>query len=454
MLPAWTKDLTLATRFALAGGVVLVLSAALIGQFSARRIEAAVVRSTADATALFMDSVIAPLGQELSEENDLSPGARRAVSELLSGTPLGQRVISYKLRNRDGVLVAASDASLIGRDFGLSGAVARALRGEVIATFEDLHDEEDSAEAALGLPLLEIYSPIRAAWSGEVIGVAEFYEVATGLANDIAEARRNVWTAVVLVLGCIGGALYLIVLQGSRTIVRQQGELARQLADLRAMSDHNTQLRLRIQQAAARATAMNETALRGIGADLHDGPAQYMGYAALRLDSLRALAPGEAAQREIDAVMTSVQDAIREIRQISRGLALPDIENRSPCEILRSVAEAHMARTGVAVAIDCSLPADLPLDPARRICLYRFAQEGLTNAWRHGQGSDTSLSAALAEGVISVAVRDRGPGVSSERSEDGMGLAGLRDRVESLGGTVVLRNRDDVPGAELVMEME
>lgn len=454
MLPAWMKDLTLATRFALAGGVVLVLSAALIGQFAARRIEAAVVRSTADATALFMDSVVAPLGQELSEENDLSPGARRAVSELLTGTPLGQRVISYKLRNRDGVLVAASDASLIGRDFGLSDEVAQALRGEVIAAFEDLEDEEDSGEAALGLPLLEIYSPIRAAWSGDVIGVAEFYEVATGLADDIAEARRNVWTAVVLILGCIGVALYLIVLQGSRTIVRQQGELARQLADLGALSERNTHLRMRIQQAAARATAMNETALRGIGADLHDGPAQYMGYAALRLDSLRALAPGEAAQREIDAVMTSVQDSIREIRHISRGLALPDIENRRPCEILQGVAEAHTARTGVPVAIDCSLPADLLLDPARRICLYRFAQEGLNNAWRHGQGLEITLSAAQINGGIRVAVRDRGPGVGTKRSEGGMGLDGLRNRVESLGGTVVLRDRDDVPGAELVMEME
>ena len=181
MLPDWTKTLTLATRFALAGGVVLVLSAAVIGQFAADRIEAAVVRSTADATALYMDSVVAPLGQELNEENDLSPGARRAVSELLSGTALGQRVVSYKLRNRDGVLVAASDPSLIGRDFGMTDEVARALGGEVAATFEDLDDEEDSGEAALGLPLLEIYSPIRAAWSGEVIGVAEFYEVATGL---------------------------------------------------------------------------------------------------------------------------------------------------------------------------------------------------------------------------------------------------------------------------------
>ena len=63
MLPAWTRNLTLATRFAMAGGVVLVLSAALIGHFAARRIEAAVVRSTADATALYMDSVVAPLGQ-------------------------------------------------------------------------------------------------------------------------------------------------------------------------------------------------------------------------------------------------------------------------------------------------------------------------------------------------------------------------------------------------------
>nr|WP_272490838.1 histidine kinase [Mesobacterium pallidum] len=331
-----------------------------------------------------------------------------------------------------------------------------ALAGEVIATFEDLHDEEDSGEAALGVPLLEVYSPIREAWSGEIIGVAEFYEIAEVLHGDLRTVRLLSWLTVIGVLTVIGGALYLIVLQGSRTIVAQQGELTRQNAALRALSDRNAGLRRRVSQAAARAAALNEATLRGVGADLHDGPAQYMGYAALRLDGLRRHAPDDAARADFDAVSTAIADSIRELRQISRGLALPDIERRTPCEILSGVAEAHSARTGAPVALDCRLADDLPLSEAARICLYRVAQEGLTNGWRHGGGADQSLEAHSAGGTLHLAVRDRGPGPGQAQPDPdgGLGLAGLRDRVESLGGTVVLMPRGDGPGAELTMILD
>ena len=53
-----------------------------------------------------------------------------------------------------------------------------------------------AAEAALGIPLLEVYSPIRELWSGEIIAVAEFYERADQLEMDLAKARRTSWLVV------------------------------------------------------------------------------------------------------------------------------------------------------------------------------------------------------------------------------------------------------------------
>lgn len=457
-LDSWNK-LSLAAQFALAGGVVMVLSMLLIGRVVTARIEEGVVRNTAYATSQYMDSIISPLAQDLAEVETLSPGARRALDEVFAGTPLGQRVVSFKLWKPDGRVAHATDPAIIGQKFEVTDNLRAAFDGETRAGFEDLGDDEDRVENALGLPLLEVYAPVREAWSGRIIAVAEFYEVASQLEGDLAAARRNAWIAVAVTFLSIGGILYLIVLRGSRTIDRQQAELTARLDDLAALSAHNAALRARVQQAAARASAMNDQALRRIGADLHDGPAQLLGFAALRLDALRGQLADTA---ELDAVERAVKDAIREVRSISKGLSLPDIETRSPCTIVQAVAEAHAARTGKPVAVTCDVPSDDGLTQAAKICLYRFVQEGLNNAWRYAGGCGQEVALALKDGLLRLAVRDRGPGIAANANGlpqgggdfSGIGLSGLRDRVESLGGVFTLRNRDDGPGAEISMELD
>lgn len=453
---SWS-DRSLAAQFAIAGGVVMVLAMILIGNVVVARIEESVVRNTAYATSQYMDSIIAPLSQDIAETDDLPPGARRALDEVFSNTPLGDRVVSFKLWKPDGLVVEASDKSIVGQHFAVTENLTAAFRGEIRADFEDLNDEEDQGESALGIPLLEIYSPIREVWSGEVIGVAEFYASAIQLERDLAEARRNSWLAVALLFLAVGSLLFLIVLRGSRIIDRQRETLTRQLDDLSAMSANNTTLRQRVQQAAARASAMNDQALRRIGADLHDGPAQLLSFAALRLDNLRD-SVGDTA--ELDAVERAVKDAIREVRSISKGLSLPDIEARSPCDIIRNVAEAHMVRTGTDVVLTCDMEGAADLSEAAKICLYRFVQEGLNNAWRYASGIGQEVSLTASQGVIRLRVADRGPGFPDRMSPaeasdfSGIGLSGLRDRVESLGGTFKVGPRSEGPGAMIEMELE
>mgnify|MGYP001765325492 CR=1 FL=1 len=94
-----------------------------------------------------------------------------------------------------------------------------------------------------------------------------------------------------------------------------------------------------------------------------------------------------------------------------------------------------------------------------KACAYRVAQEGLTNVWRHSQGSAAELSLGLTDGVLQVSVKDRGPGFAVNpkggAGDDGhgLGLAGLVDRVESLGGELEMRNRPG-GGAELHMRLD
>jgi len=453
-LGALWQRLSLASRFALAMGVVLIAATFAIGAFVTARIEESVVRNSANATAIFMESVISPISQQLADSETLSPGAQRALVEIFNNTPLGQRVISYKFWRRDGFLIDASNRDLVGQTFALTENLRRAWDGEVMADFEELGDAEDVAEEALGLPLLEIYSPIRAVWSGEVIAVAEFYEVNQELHDDLVAARLGAWGTVSGIVTAIGALLYVIVLGGSRMIEAQRRALDARLEELRDLSDRNTDLRLRVQAAAGRAAAGNERTIRRIGADLHDGPAQHLAYAALRLDALADRAAGTDAA-DLLQVRDAVRHAMTEVRGLARGLSLPQIAGRPLAEILSEAVEAHALRTGHPVAFEAwgEVPDD-PGDPLR-IAAFRFVQEALNNASRHAAGTALSVKLEAGASRLRLAVADRGPQPISgtEGQGSGMGLTGLRDRIESLGGTLAVRPRDG-GGTELIMTID
>ncbi|MCW1918452.1 histidine kinase [Rhodobacter sp. KR11] len=443
----WWSDLSLAGQFALGGGLVMALATAVVGLWVSGRIEGVVVRNAANTTALYMESFIEPLAQDMAHASRLTPGAEAAIAGLLSDTSLGKRVISFKLWDGAQRVVAATDPAVIGQSFPDEHDVVAAWAGEVVASFDQLDDAENARERALGLPLLQVYTPIRERGSGRIIAVAEFYEVATGLQADLTKARMSSWMAVLMVMAAIFGTLFAIVLRGSRIIERQLEALAE-------MASRNVSLRIKVQGAAGRFSALNDQALRQIGADLHDGPAQLMGFAALRLDSLRKGADARG-QIEIDGIQKAIREAITEIRNISRGVSLPEIEKRDMGEVIRGLVDAHAARTGHEVALTLSLTRELPL--AVKICLGRLVQEGLTNGFRHAGALGQEVRVVETDGALVAQVLDAGPGLAQDLGEDlyGLGLAGLAGRVESLGGELALTARvDGRQGAELRMVLD
>ena len=264
-------------------------------------------------------------------------------------------------------------------------------------------------------------------------------------------ARLASFAAVAAVMAAIGLSLFAIVLRGSRTIDRQ-------LLALRDMSSRNVALRMRVQGAAARFANLNDQTLRRIGGDIHDGPVQLMSFAALRLDSLRSQVAGEKGKTELDSIEGAVREAIGELRNISRGMSLPDLEKRPVEALLRSVAEAQGARSGMAAQVSVAMNGHDDLPGEVKTCLYRVAQEGLTNAWRHAQASQPELRLEVKDRELTFSVLDRGPGFptggAKPDSEDGgLGLGGLADRVESLGGQLLRLNRPG-GGAELRMVLD
>ncbi|MDH3263465.1 MAG: histidine kinase [Paracoccaceae bacterium] len=437
---------TLPGQFLLAGGGVMLVAMLVVGTWVADRIEQGVVENSAIAAALYMESFISPLSQELADAEGLSQPAGQALQEIFANTALGERVVTYKIWKPGGLVVEASDPALVGRRFEPSQDLAAAWTGEIAASFEDLNDLEDEGEAELGIPLLEVYSPIRELWTGEIIAVAEFYERADGLARVLADAQRKSWLVVSGVFLTSGLLLYGIVRAGGRTIERQQADLEAQLVETRRVSEQNRALRERVMAAATRSTAQAERVMQRVGLDLHDGVAQHLSLASLRLDE----ALGGSRGAEAGTVRTALDAAMRELRAISRGLALPDLEHLDAAEVVRRAVDDHRRAFGTEVRLEDESGGAAPRLPyAARLCLYRFLQEGLSNAHRHAGGAGVAVTFRAGPGGVEATVSDRGGGFDPAeamalRADGGQGLFGLRDRAEALGGQVRVHSE---PGA-------
>lgn len=433
----WWRKQSLARQFLWVGSVFTIGAMLLVGRLVTTLIEEAVTRNAAASTALYVDSVIAPLLPDMAKAEPLDEASQRALDETLSQGALGRRLMTFRLWAKDGRILYSSDGRQTGRQFTPSEDLQAALNGRLIAEFNKIDDVESVAERESGLPLLEIYSPVLQPWSGEVVAVTEFYERAEDLETDLYRIRVQSWSAVAAVTVLFFFGLSTIVVRGSQTISRQRLELQQQIEKLSHLLAQNSALKDRIQRASATATALNESYLRKLGADLHDGPAQLVAFAALRIDSgilSKADTPPERRSKEVRLIKNSLDEAMREIRDICTGHVLPHVEAAALPDILRDLAASHRERTGNDVELRrLDLPRDIPT--AAKICTYRFVQEALNNGFKHADGKGQWLDVRCDRGAIKAVVGDTGPGFCAKTGNGGIGLTGMRSRVESLGGT-------------------
>jgi signal transduction histidine kinase len=324
------------------------------------------------------------------------------------------------------------EPALIGQRFPVEGGLAQALTGQVVAELTDLEASENVQERARFDHLIEMYVPVHQSGTGRIVAVAEFYQLPEELDREVAGARLQTWLFVGVAVLASWLLLYGIVHGASRTIDRQRRALETQVADLSTLLDQNAALHARVRAAAERTTTLNERALRRISADLHDGPAQMLSLALLRLD--RAEEPAGHADPERTVIASAVEDALREMRGIAAGLRLPELEDSGIEETAQRAVADHRRRTGAVVEVEVgALPDRSPLPV--RIALFRALQELLSNATRHGAGTIT-VQLTVAGDTLRLDVTDEGTGFDPDRvgAPDHLGLAGVREQAELLGG--------------------
>jgi signal transduction histidine kinase len=435
------QNLSLPKQFVLAAIVVLLPGMALTGWWISAKVQDAVVRNTAAATAISMDDIMAPVIAEISRDGALSESTRDKLDSLLAQVRADRRIISMKIWKPDGTVIFSSFRDVIGRKFPLSENFETALVGGIGADFDDLPHTEDVIERKAGIKLLEVYAPVRDPVSRKIIAVSEFYANGDHLVRDVSKATIESWLFVLGNTTAMLGLLSLIAAKGGRTIANQKQLLQKQVSELKNLLAQNETLRGRLHQANEDVSSINETVLRQVGADLHDGPAQKIAYSVLRLSGLkRHVQADSAAAKAVDGMSRILGDTLADVRRMSGGLVLPELKEMNLVQTIEHAITAHEDYTGTKVKriLGAHVPAS---SLALRTCAYRLVQEGLTNSFKHAKGVGQAVTLSALPHLV-LEVSDAGPGISaSAKSQTSrLGLRGMQARVEALGGVLSVGN--------------
>jgi signal transduction histidine kinase len=202
--------------------------------------------------------------------------------------------------------------------------------------------------------------------------------------------------------------------------------------ELVATAISNAQARTDLAASRLRVVAAADEMRRQIERNLHDGTQQRLVTLTLRLRAVLDNMPGELAElraqlRPIEKGMGSLLD---ELREISRGLHPAILAQAGLGPALRSLAR----RAALPVTLDIAVGERLP--ESVEVAAYYVVSEGLANAAKHASASAAQVELKVGQAALRVHIRD--DGVGGADPAQGSGILGLRDRVEALGGTMVV----------------
>jgi signal transduction histidine kinase len=434
--------LGLSHQFVAAAGITIAASMAVLSFAISQRIEASMMQTAAEEGALFTEFFLGPSAQELATSRTLSPESVKNLDDLLAGK-LGERVRLFKIWLPDATLVYSTSKETIGGRFP-SPHITAAVEGKVFGHFDYLDDVENATERQLHVAVVEIYAPLFRTGTQEIIAVGEVYNDGRRLAADLASIRLTSIGIVGAVTAPMMLILFLMVRRASDLVTSHQTSLVQKVIEAKNLATQNDRLRRMADDARLEAGSSNENLLARIGQDLHDGPIQLVSLLMLKLTESIDREPARTGYSGPcdPSVQVLTARILTELRDISSGLVLPQLDGLTPNEILWLAVQQYEDATGTEVA--CQI-GDLPQDLTQPLttCLYRIVQEGLNNAFHHARAKGQRIKVWADTQWIVIAVSDSGPGFAEDnhrksRSRRALGIAGLRNRVEALHGTFEL----------------
>lgn len=199
----------------------------------------------------------------------------------------------------------------------------------------------------------------------------------------------------------------------------------------------------RLSQRLVEAQESERTAL---SRELHDEVGQMMTALGIELGNLDVLrfSAGDTFKNQLEEVKRINTDAMRAIRDLAMGLRPSMLDDLGLEAALQWQGREFSRHTGVRAIVEVD---DMPCDlgDAEQTCVYRIVQEALTNCARHAKAKNVTVSLHLNEDETVVVINDDGVGFQSASSlRGGLGLLGIRERVQALKGTVHIHSQPNI----------
>ena len=231
-------------------------------------------------------------------------------------------------------------------------------------------------------------------------------------------------------------------------VVQRTAELSKALERVEGEIQVRKHAEQELRQLSLRLMTLQDEERRRIARDLHDSTGQILAAIKLTVASVHRLANGmPGLSRLVDDLNTLADDAVREIRTTSYLLHPPLLEEAGFASAARWFVDGFAKRSRIPVKCDF---AEMAQRPSRdcELVLFRVLQESLTNIHRHSGASEAQVELACENDAVRLSVHDDGHGIGQPHMRQltevkntlGVGIAGMRERVRQLNGTLEIRS--------------
>jgi signal transduction histidine kinase/ketosteroid isomerase-like protein len=207
-----------------------------------------------------------------------------------------------------------------------------------------------------------------------------------------------------------------------------------QFTELVATAIANVQARADLTASRARIVAASDEARRRVERNLHDGVQQRLISLSLAVRGAQTMLPGAPEspdlRQQLSRVAQGLVDVLDDLRELSRGLHPAILSEAGLDPALRALARRS------SVPIRLYLNVDGRLHEPIEVAAYYVISETLANVAKHAQATSVDIRAETSDHRLDLTIQDNGIGGADPNR--GSGLTGLSDRINALGGTIVI----------------
>jgi signal transduction histidine kinase len=190
---------------------------------------------------------------------------------------------------------------------------------------------------------------------------------------------------------------------------------------------------------------------RSISRELHDEVGQALTGVLVEMANLSTLIREgnmEAMAEKAAGIKHEVENSISVVRNMALLLRPSMLDDLGLIAALEWQAREVSKRSGVWVKVSADQVSE-ELPEEHKTCIYRVVQEGLHNCEQHASARHVEVAVRQEQDRLQLLIRDDGRGFDTRR-ERGMGLLGIEERVNHLGGSVTV---DSTPGSGTSIEV-